>query len=290
MAGLAAVVPGPSSGLRQGQHAAWSGLRLNSILSSCLHQRHNRGLWFLLAVLVGAWSLGSQLPGQAESLSATVLSIGDRDTLRLRSTAGVITVRLACIDAPESRQGPWGAAAGRELQALLPMGKAVELKAKATDRYGRNVAEVFSGGLNINQALVASGAAFVYWQYIAGCDRNTYSRLETEARQRRLGVWSTPGGITRPWDYRRRRRSGKGLANTPGLMSPSMSAGISTRLTCRQIGSYILGQELLRQGNSHLDGDGFGDACKGPRRSNRGALQPMVTAEGQTLHDRKNSA
>jgi endonuclease YncB( thermonuclease family) len=107
------------------------------------------------------------VPAHAAGDRGSVLSIGDGDTLRLRSTAGVITVRLACIDAPESSQGPWGAVAGRELQSLLPMGKAVELRTKATDRYGRNVAEVFSGGRNINQALVASGAAFevgaFYW-------------------------------------------------------------------------------------------------------------------------------
>ena len=64
-----------------------------------------------------------------------------------------------------------------------------------TDRYGRSEAELFRGGHNLNQALVAAGAAFVYWQYISGCDRNTYSRWETEARLRRMGVWSRPG-----WD------------------------------------------------------------------------------------------
>ena len=133
------------------------------------------------------------MPAHAADVRGSVLSIGDGDTLRLRGSAGVVTVRLACIDAPESSQGPWGPTARRELQALLPMGKAVELKAKATDRYGRNVAEVFSGGRNINQALVASGAVFVYWQYIAGCDRNSFSRLETDACQRRLGAGSTPG-------------------------------------------------------------------------------------------------
>lgn len=35
---------------------------------------------------------------------------------------------------------------------------------------------LFRGGHNLSQALVAAGAAFVYWQYISGCDRNTYSR------------------------------------------------------------------------------------------------------------------
>ena len=159
------------------------------------------------------------LPGLADNDHPTVLSIGDGDTLRLRSSGGVLKVRLACIDAPEASQGPWGAAARRTLLKLLPIGQAVELRAKATDRYGRTVAEVFSDARNINQALVASGAAFVYWPYIAGCDRNTYSRLETEARLRSLGVWSTPGGITRPWDVRRARRSSSGQG-TPRLTSP----------------------------------------------------------------------
>lgn len=202
------------------------------------------------------------MPAHAADSRGNVLSIGDGDTVRLRSSAGVITVRLACIDAPESSQSPWGAAARRELLALLPIGKAVDLRTKATDRYGRTVAEIFSSGRNINQALVGSGAAFVYWQYIRGCDRNTYSRLETEARLRRLGVWSTPGGITRPWDYRRGRRSGQAQARPSGMVQPSMPAGGGTRLTCRQIGSYARAQQLLQQGHSYLDGDGDGEACE----------------------------
>ena len=205
------------------------------------------------------------MPAHAAGDRGSVLSIGDGDTLRLRSSAGVVTVRLACIDAPESSQGPWGPTARRELQALLPIGTAVELRTKATDRYGRNVAEVFSGARNINQALVGSGAAFVYWQYISGCDRNTYSRLETEARLRRLGVWSTPGGITRPWDVRRNRRTGQAQPNTPGLKPPPIPAGSGRRLTCRQIGSYARAQQLLRQGHSYLDGDGDGEACESLR-------------------------
>lgn len=101
------------------------------------------------------------------------------------------------------------AQASQALKALVPIGTGVDLRIKTTDRYGRSIAEISRQGRNINQDLVASGAAFVYWQYIKGCDRQTYSRLETEARLKGLGVWSTGGGITRPWDYRRGRRMGK---------------------------------------------------------------------------------
>jgi endonuclease YncB( thermonuclease family) len=189
----------------------------------------------------------------AQTRTATVLSIGDGDTLRVREGNRTVNVRLACIDAPESSQAPFGAQARQQLQALAPVGSSVELRIKATDRYGRSVAELTRGGRNLNQALVASGVAFVYWQYISGCDRQTYGRLETEARLRRLGVWGVNGGLTRPWDYRSGQRR----------PSSSSSAPAGRRYACSQIGSYAQAQVLLRQGHRYLDGDGDGEACEG---------------------------
>jgi endonuclease YncB( thermonuclease family) len=164
----------------------------------------------------------------AQTRTATVISIGDGDTLRVRDGSRTLNVRLACIDAPETSQAPHGASARAQLQALAPVGTTVELSVKATDRYGRSVAELSRSGRNLNQALVASGAAFVYWRYIQGCDRQTYSRLETEARLKGLGVWGASGGVQRPWEYRSR------------LHKPSSSSAAPSgrRYTCKQIGSY----------------------------------------------------
>jgi len=180
-----------------------------------------------------------------------VLSIGDGDTIRVSSPSGTskTTVRLACIDAPETSQ-VLGIDARQALQEQLPIGTEISLRTKATDRYGRTVAEVLKGTININQALVAAGAAFVYWQYIEGCDRETYSRLENEAKLKSLGIWAMPGGIQRPWDYRRGRKS-------------SGSAG--NRYRCKQVGSWAKAQELLKQGHTYLDRDGDGEACKSLR-------------------------
>ena len=136
--------------------------------------------------------------------------MGDCDTNRDSTPSGTskTTVRLACIDAPETSQAPYGNDARQALQADLQIGTQVSLRTKATDRHGRTMAEVLRGKTNINQALVAAGAAFVSWQYIEGCDRETYSRLENEARLKSLGIWHVPGGIQRPWDYRRGRKAG----------------------------------------------------------------------------------
>jgi len=163
-------------------------------------------------------------------MRGTVVSIGDGDTLRIREGNRTLNVRLACIDAPETSQAPHGANARSQLQALAPLGSSVELRIQATDRYGRSVAELSRNGRNLNQALVASGASFVYWQYIAGCDRQTYSRLESQARLRGLGVWSVPGGVSRPWDFRAGNRQPRSSSVVPQ----------SRRYTCNQIGIRIV--------------------------------------------------
>ena len=137
--------------------------------------------------------------------AAEVLSVEDGDTITVIEATRIIKVRLACIDAPETSQSSYGKSARQALKHLLPNGSQVILRIKANDRYGRTVAEVFHNGNNINKFLVKSGDSFVYWQYIQGCDRQDYARLETTARLQGSGVWSVPGGIQRPWDYRQSR-------------------------------------------------------------------------------------
>ena len=138
-------------------------------------------------------------------ISARVLSIGDGDTIRVSASGQSITVRLACIDAPEMAQSPYGLQARDQLRALLPKESSVVLSVQTRDRYGRSVAEIFTGSQNVNQALVSSGAAFVYWKYIAKCDRRLYASAESQARAKSLGIWSQPGGIIRPWVFRKSR-------------------------------------------------------------------------------------
>lgn len=212
-----------------------------------------------LALLVG---MGAPLPalmiaatGQAQSLRATVVSIGDGDTIRVSQAGRPLTVRLACIDAPETAQTPWGQQARRQLQQWLPIGSTVNLEVQSTDRYGRSVAEVISGR-HINLSLVETGQAFVYRQYLRRCDGARYLQAERQASERRLGVWQENGGIRRPWDFRRGRRSAPTNDGTD-------RSGV--RYRCREIGSYAMAQQLLRQGHSYLDGDGDGEACESLR-------------------------
>ncbi|WP_232756487.1 thermonuclease family protein [Vulcanococcus limneticus] len=234
----------------------------------------------LTALLV----VSSPVPSAAQPLggAATVVSIGDGDTIRVRQAGRLVTVRLACIDAPEMAQAPYGAQARHYLQIRLQIGSSVRLIPQSTDRYGRTVAEVI-GGVNLNLALVEDGQAFAYRQVLAGCNAREYLDAEYRASRRRYGIWQVSGGITRPWDFRRgksaRQQPGAGASGSSGLnptgrnpvpsamATPDQSAGTTTpagggRYRCREIGSYALAQQLLREGHSYLDGDGDGAACE----------------------------
>jgi endonuclease YncB( thermonuclease family) len=209
-----------------------------------------------LLVVVALAALAWPAEVVAQGVKATVLSIGDGDTIRVRQAGKALTVRLACIDAPETAQSPYGQQARMYLQQRLPIGREVSLNIKTTDRYGRSVAEVFSG-VNINLALVEDGQAFAYRQYLSGCDATAYLEAEERANRARLGVWQIKGGITRPWDFRRARRS----AVIPDGTTPG-----GRRYRCSEINSYERAQELLRQGHSYLDGNDDGEACEMLRR------------------------
>ena len=142
--------------------------------------------------------------------AAQVVSVGDGDTIRLSEGSRRITVRLACIDAPETSQRPWGARSTAFLKQLTPVGSEVTLRVQTTDRYGRTVAELLNRRGNVNQLSVKAGQAFAYRLYLRQCDAQKYLQLEDEAKRQGLGIWSFgTSGVTRPWDYRKRRRSSR---------------------------------------------------------------------------------
>lgn len=136
---------------------------------------------------------------------ATIVSVGDGDTLRAQVGSGQITVRLAYIDAPESAQ-PQGQQAGDLLEELLPRGTQVELREVDTDRYGRTVAEVYRDGRSINLQMVQEGYGVVYRDYLDGCpNADEYLAAEATAKEQQLGFWSE-SNLVMPWDWRQGQR------------------------------------------------------------------------------------
>jgi len=220
----------------------------------------------LLAVAMAPMAVSPEAVAGPE-IRATVLSIGDGDTIRVLQGQRRITIRLACIDAPEMAQAPYGAQSRAYLQTRLRIGAPVTILPQTVDRYGRTVAEVI-GEVNLNLAMVEDGQAFAYRQYLSQCNAQEYLDAEFRASRRRYGVWQVPGGITRPWEFRRARRSGGSSRAVSSGLAPVGSAPAAIagqRYRCRQIGSFTRAQELMRQGHTYLDGDGDGVACESLR-------------------------
>jgi endonuclease YncB( thermonuclease family) len=225
------------------------------------------------AARVVAQAAGQTSSPNGVSFQARVVGITDGDTLTaLDSQNRQHKIRLAEIDAPERGQ-PWGDPSREALSALV-FSKTVSVQQTDTDRYGRIVARVFVGGLDVNRAMVAEGQAWAYRRYLTD---QTLIATEARARRERAGLWSLGDAQTvAPWEWRDGVRAGTGSVEPARAMgprtlfkaspNPQPSDGrfrCSTKRYCREMNSCAEAHYYLRQcGVSSLDGNGDGEPCE----------------------------
>ncbi|MBD1847800.1 thermonuclease family protein [Cyanobacteria bacterium FACHB-63] len=193
---------------------------------------------------------------------ARIVSTGDGDTLRVREGNKTVTVRLACIDAPEMAQKPFGQQSSARLRQLLPVGSGVQLRTITTDKYGRRVAEVYLGDRSINLTMVAEGQAVAYRQYLSGCDANQFLNAELNAKNKRLGFWNQPNPVM-PWDFRRGKRSTARTVTPPS--QSTLPACVNSDCDCGDFRTQSEAQRVLNAfpGDPfRLDRDRDGRACE----------------------------
>jgi endonuclease YncB( thermonuclease family) len=140
--------------------------------------------------------------GDERVLYGPLVRVRDGDTLEVKIQGFVMDFRIAEVDAPEHDQ-PYGAQARSELLALV-RGKTVVLLPIDTDRYGRTVAHVWVGDVDVGRELVKRGAAWFYDEYATDA---TLYELERIARDAARGLWALPKAERiEPWVWRRERR------------------------------------------------------------------------------------
>ena len=166
-----------------------------------------------LVTIVGILSIASQARAD---FNGKIISVGDGDTLAVQSSSGKVTIRLACIDAPERAQAPMGAVSTQYLKSLVPVNSNVRIREIENDKYGRKVAEVFSGTDSINLRMVKAGHAAVYRQYLSGCSQTKQQFLDAEnsAKKARRGIWGQ-GCMIMPWDFQRGKNTCSIQGNSP---------------------------------------------------------------------------
>lgn len=137
----------------------------------------------------------------AAELRGVVVGVTDGDTLTVLVAKKQVKVRLADIDAPESRQ-PFGARAKQSLSKLC-FKKESRLETQGKDRYRRTIATVYCAGVNANAEQVRQGMAWVFDRYAS--PNSALYAVQNEAKAARRGLWADPRPVP-PWEWRQRQR------------------------------------------------------------------------------------
>jgi micrococcal nuclease len=135
-----------------------------------------------------------------------VTHVTDGDTLRVRpmdskNTSDSLRIRIDGIDAPESCQ-LYGRQSVAALKKLL-LSKQVTITSKRFDDYGREVARVTIGNVDVGSWMVKNGYA---WSYHYRFSNGPYSSEESVAERNKLGLFADASAVN-PKIFRRENGS-----------------------------------------------------------------------------------
>ncbi|MBL7020855.1 MAG: thermonuclease family protein [Nitrospinaceae bacterium] len=170
-------------------------------------------------IIVCFISLFLHSPALADTLQGKVVKVADGDTVTIIDDSGKKhRIRFAGIDAPEKDQ-PFGDVSTENLVKLVS-GKTVTIEHEKRDRYKRIVGkalvdppgDVFCMALDCVKKIdagleqIKAGLAWHYKYYQkeqSEEDRRLYSKAESEARIKQIGLWKDEEPIA-PWEWRRK--------------------------------------------------------------------------------------
>jgi endonuclease YncB( thermonuclease family) len=204
---------------------------------------------FLSVLLLASSSLLFSQQLTPDVIQGKVVGITDGDTLTILMDSKQYKIRLAEIDTPERNQ-PYGSKA-KDVLSDLVFNKEVKAEVQDVDRYGRYVARIYVGELDVSREMVRLGAAWVYRQYLRD---KSLLEVEAGAKVAKRGLWSLPEAQKiPPWEWRRGARQS----------NIEMPEGCEAKRYCREMTSCQEAQHYLNQcGISSLDGDRDGLACE----------------------------
>ncbi len=167
-------------------------------------------------------------PGQAQSSGSATVPFGtqgvvvrvtDGDSLWVKPAEGAaVEVRLSEIDAPESCQA--GGPEARVALRRIAMGKTATLEPVTQDRYGRTVARVRVGGLDLGPYLVMQGHA---WSQRGPWGNGPLVKEEQAAQAAKRGLHAGAAPML-PSEFR--RRHGSCYARGFGARASSPASGL----------------------------------------------------------------
>lgn len=128
-----------------------------------------------------------------------VVGVHDGDTLTVLAGGKQIKIRLAEIDAPESKQA-FGTRSKQVLSDLC-FGHQATVSPVVNDRYGRTVGKVRCRDVDASIYQAENGMAWAYTKYLLA--DSLIPAAESIARAERRGLWVDPDP-TPPWLFRKK--------------------------------------------------------------------------------------
>lgn len=136
-----------------------------------------------------------------------VETVYDGDTIGARIENRREKIRLIGIDAPEMGQRPWGRKAREYLESLIASSSGhvlLEYDVERRDKFNRILAYIKTkDGRMVNAELVRNGYAVLFTFPPNVRHVGEFTSAQTEAREKRLGIWGNRGLKQMPVDYRR---------------------------------------------------------------------------------------
>lgn len=151
---------------------------------------------YLLFVLLFLFNLSVT----SQVLNGIIVKVQDGDTVTLLDSLNQQhKIRLHGIDAPEKGQD--FSNKSKDYISSLISGKYVTVETKGKDQYKRILGVIYLGEMNINAQMIRSGYA---WNYFYSKDKY-YIKLQEEAKNNNIGLWSQPNPID-PYYFRKNKR------------------------------------------------------------------------------------
>ena len=239
---------------------------------------YRRWLVALLLACLAAPSL------DAQEFRGKVVGVTDGDTITVLQDRTPVKVRLNGIDAPEQGQ-PFGERA-KQFASALCFGDEVTIKTSGTDKYGRTLGDVvLVDGRILNQELVKAGMAWHYKEYSKD---ETLAKLEKEAKEKKIGLWSDPHAIA-PWEW----RHGNAAVTYPSMppVKAEAETGVQAQPTAQTVYITVSGKKYHADGCRYLSkskvsialadaiAKGYGpcSACNPPTSDKATTAQQLLT-------------
>lgn len=155
----------------------------------------------------------------AAAVPVKLVGVSDGDTITVVMAGQQTKIRLYGIDAPEKTQD-FGQVSTEAIKRLTT-GKTITVQPYERDKYGRTVGMVFADGVNVNEAQVKAGNAWVYQQYCNESFCAQWKAFEQEAMTSGIGLWKD-ASPTAPWEW----RHGGAVKKADQQQQPDMDDGV----------------------------------------------------------------